>query len=156
QALQVIKDSRPDDINSIAGIEINIATSFYRLGLYEEALAIYNTILKYHVLDNYIYMNMGRANTALDKYPEALSCFRKVDAGEVPGVFNEMAYTQMKLSRFDSAAYFLDQIRFYRNSNKLNALDMGINESYRSELLVTQQKIQSALSSLQKAIIIFS
>lgn len=156
QALQIIKDSRPDDINSIAGIEINIATSFYRLGLYEEALSIYTTILKYHVLDNYIYMNMGRANTALNKYPEALSCFRKVDAGEVPGVFNEMAYTQMKLSKFDSAAYFLNQLQFYRNSNKLNALDMGINESYRSELLVNQQKIQSALSSLQKAIIIFS
>lgn len=156
QALQTIKNWQPHDTRAIVSIETNIATSFYRLGLYEEALGIYNTILKYHVFGNYIYMNMGRANAALDKYTDALACFRKVNTAEVPGVLNEMAFTQLKLFKPDSATYFLDQLQLYKKNNKLNPLDLGINESYRAELFISQKKLMPALNSLQKAITIFS
>jgi len=155
QALEIIKNQKPLKPVSVVSIETNIATSFYKLGLYDQALSIYNDALKYKIFNNYIYMNMGRANTALKKYNKALACFRKVNTREMPWVLNEIGYTQLQLGRLDSATYFLDQLQSHKNDN-LNLMDIGINESYKAELLIARQEYIPALTSLQKAIIIFS
>jgi CHAT domain-containing protein len=162
KALGIVQGRKPFDTLSAVSLETNIATSFYRLGLYRESLALYGKILQYHLFANQIYTNMGRAYAALDKYPEAMACFRKVTAARVPAVFNEMAFTQLRLGRMDSSAYFLDRLQSGKNSDKTavsfqpNGLDIGINELYRAELLATQKQYMAALASLQKAIIIFS
>ncbi|HTQ64099.1 MAG TPA: CHAT domain-containing tetratricopeptide repeat protein [Puia sp.] len=156
QAIGIIRNKKPLDTLSAVSIETNIATSYYRLGLYDEALSIYKKILKYHVYANYIYMNMGRANTALTKYAEALACFRKVSIVQLPWVLNEIAYTQLQLKRMDSASYFLDRLQTCKDRNKLSIVDMGINASYRAELFIVQKQWIPALESLQQAIIIFS
>jgi CHAT domain-containing protein len=158
KGLEIIEDKQPNDAASKASISTNIATSFYRLGQYQEALTLYRKILGYHVFSNYIYMNMGRANTALNNYPEALACFRKVNPNEVPGVLNEIAYTQLQSANPDSAAWFLDRFQSFvrKDGAKINILDMGINQSYRAELLVSQHLYAEALKRLQQAILIFS
>jgi CHAT domain-containing protein len=158
KGLEIIEDNQPFDTLSKASISTNIATSFYRLGQYHEALALYRKILGYHVFSNYIYMNMGRANTALNKYQEALSCFRKVNPNEVPGVFNEIAFTQIQIAKPDSAAWFLNRFQSFvrKDGTKINILDMGINQSYRAELFVQQHLYSAALKTLQQAILIFS
>src|ERR1035438_2411461 len=69
-----------------------------------------------------------------------------------------MAYTQLQLLRPDSAAWFLNRFQsLVRNAgNKINTLDIGINESYKAELLSGKQLYPDALKSLQNAILIFS
>ena len=58
------------------------------------------------------------------------------------------------MKRNDSTTYFLDLIK--AKTNYSNSIDIGINESYRAELLMSQEDFSSALMHLQKAIIIFS
>jgi CHAT domain-containing protein len=154
QALEILKNQKPLKSVSVVSIETNIATSFYKLGLYDQALSMYKDALKYKIFSNYIYMNMGRANTALKKYNEALACFRKVNTGEIPWVYNEVGYAQLQLQRFDSAIYFLNQL--HATTNGVNLVDIGINESYRAELLISRQDYLSAITHLQRAIGIFS
>jgi CHAT domain-containing protein len=156
RALDIVRGRQPMDTMSAVSIETNIATSYYRLGSYDESLSRYADILRYHVFANYVYMNMGRAYTALNQYREALASFRKVNAAKIPWVYNELAHTEWLLNRPDSCAYFLDRLQPYRDAGKLNRLDIGINECYRADLLNGQRQYRAALASLQKAIIIFS
>jgi CHAT domain-containing protein/Flp pilus assembly protein TadD len=155
QALEILHGEKPFDKGSVVSIQANIATSLFRLGQYKQALTIYEKILQYHVFANYIYMNMGRANSAMSNYQEALTCYRKVKSAEVPGVLNEMGYAQLQMKRYDSSMYFLDALK-RSGSNKLNELDIGVNELYRGDLMADRQDLSSALIYLQKAIGIFS
>jgi CHAT domain-containing protein len=156
RALEIIEGKQPLDAIMRVSIETNLATSFYRLGLYPEAISIYKKILKQKVSTSFIYLNMGRTLAALHKYAGALEYYRKVFPAEIPGVYNEMALTQLQLSRPDSAEYFLDKFQSYKKNTKLNKLDIGINDLYRAELFVTEKRYSEALSRLQQSIVIFS
>jgi CHAT domain-containing protein len=156
RALEIVENKKPVDTVSAVSLETNIATSFYRLGLYGESLSIYHKILSYHLGTNFIYINMGRTYAALDKYREALACFKKVNAGQAPSVLNEMAAAYLQLQRPDSCAQYLDRLVSLENKGKPNGLDIGVNESYRADLLAGRQQYEAALMSLQKAIIRFS
>ena len=156
RALEIVNGKRPFDKVSAVSIQTNIATCCYHLGLFQEALTIYNKILTYRLFTDPIYMNMGMAYTALDKYGEALACFRKVNAKKMPGVFNEMGYAEWRLHRPDSAAWCLDQWQSYTGTGLPNDLDRGTNDLYRADLLAGQQQYLTALQHLQKAIIAFA
>jgi CHAT domain-containing protein len=153
RGLEILEARQPLDTASLLGIESNMATSLYRLGLYKESLSIFHKILKYHSYTNYVYMNMGRAYAALGQYQPALACWRKVNPAQVPAVLNEMGHTQWQLGRTDSAAWFLDRLA---SGAAINELDVGINALYRADLLESRQQYMSSLASLQKAIILFS
>jgi CHAT domain-containing protein len=154
RALEIVKGRRPFDTVSAVGIETNIATSYYHLGLFREALERYNKILGYHIFADYIYLNMGMAYSSLDKYQEALNCFRKVNIKKMPRVLNEIGYAQLQLHRPDSAAWSLDQVLTPGYAASLNDLDLETNDLYRADLLAGQQLYMASLKNLQKAIII--
>jgi CHAT domain-containing protein len=156
RALRVLESKRPLDTISAVNLQTNIATSFYRLGQYGEALALYKKILGYRLNTFFIYQNMGRTYTALERYPEALNAFRKVDLNKVPGALNEMAYAQLQLHRADSSEWYLDRFQAMSVKGKVNPLDIGINRQYRADLLADQQQYKAALDELQQAIILFS
>jgi len=162
QALAIVKDRKPFDTASAVSLETNIATCFYHLGLFRESLEIYHQILVYHSADDPIYLNMGMAYASLEKYRDALGCFRKVNVQKIPGVLNEMGYALWQLQRPDSAAQCLDrfQSRAAAEGNagalKINELDLGTNELYRADLLGGRGDYLTALQRLQQAIIIFS
>ena len=158
KALGIVESKKPLDTAFAVDLQTNIATSYYHLEQFDEALAIYRKLLSYHVSSSNIYINMGNAYLGLNKYPEALSWFRKVDAVKVPAVLNEMGYAEMKLQKADSAAWFLDRLkmRLQNRTGSLDELDLGINARYRADLQASQHDFMGALASLQKAIITFS
>ncbi len=156
RALEIVEGRKPVDEVSVVSLETNIATSFYRLGQYNESLSIYNKIIRYHLGTNAIYINMGRTYAALGKYREALVYFKKVSAAKLPTVLNEIGAAYLQLQRPDSCALYLDQLLALENKSKQNALDIGANEYYRADLLAGREQFEAALVSLQKAIILFS
>ena len=158
RALAIVKSRQPFDKASAVSLQTNIATCYSRLGSYQEALSIYQTILGYHIFTDPIYLNMGMAYASLGRNEEAMSCFRKVNAGEVPAVLNEMGAAELQLQRQDSAALFLDRLQALQAGSKqsLNELDLGTNHLYRADLLALSAHYLEALDYLQKAIVSFS
>ncbi|HEY4290336.1 MAG TPA: CHAT domain-containing tetratricopeptide repeat protein [Puia sp.] len=154
QALRLVEGKKPLDKISAINLQTNIATSFYKLGLYQEALALYKKALIGHLSTNFIYINMGRTYTALEQYPQAMAAFRLVDKAKVPAVLNEMAYTQLQLHRPDSCAWFLDRLlgQEQAKAGSVNRLDIGINQLYRADLLTEQHRYKDAIASLQESI----
>jgi len=154
QALRLVEDRQPLDRMSAINLQTNIATSYYKLGFYQEALDLYKKALTGHLSTNFIYINMGRTYAALGAYPEAMAAYRMVDAVKVPAVLNEMGSTQLQLHRSDSCAWFLDKLhaRALARAGSINRLDIGINQLYRADLLTEQHKYSEALASLEEAI----
>ena len=158
QALDIIRAKRPFDNTLAIYFETNIATSYFRLGEFREALTMYKNIVRHHVIPNSIYMNMGRACTALGRYDEAMQYLRKVNIDRLPGALNEMAYTQLLAGNQSSTARYLDQMDAISQDplHSVNPLDCGISALYRSQLFTARHEYAAALGVLQKAIIIFS
>jgi CHAT domain-containing protein len=155
RALQIVKSRKIVDKPTMASLQTNIATAYYRIGMYGASLGMFRQALAYHLFQDQIYINMGRSNAELKEYEEALACFRKVDPARLPGVLNEMANVKLKELQPDSCSYFLDRFKSCVSKSN-NDLDEGFNESVRSDLFLNRGDPVRALHSLQRAINIFS
>jgi CHAT domain-containing protein/tetratricopeptide (TPR) repeat protein len=156
QALQLIENNSPLDRLGTYSIQLNMATCFYKLGNYQQALTIYQKALGYHLVPDPLYMNMGRAYAGLHQYEAALSAFKKVKITELPGVLNEMARTAMDAGNYDSAGHWLNRYRLEKKSLHSNILDDGVNELYAGDLDILIQNPASALRHFQEALNVFS
>lgn len=151
RALEIIRAERPGDRASAIHFEGNIAAANYRLGLYQQSLTQYEKLLKQRMYTSQISVNMGKAYALTGDYASAMKCFRRVDPKEVPGVYNEMANTQLLAGHLDSAGFYLDKI-----NDRFSRLDVGVNYIFRGDLLTKQGKFREALKQQQKAITILS
>lgn len=158
KALEIVKSKKPFDKISAINFENNIAASYYRQEQYGQALAIYGRLLKYGLFTSHTYANIGKSYVAMGQHEKALTCFRKVNASEVPGVYNDIAHTLLLLNRTDEAAAALSQFnsRYLSKGSKINSVDAGLYHQYTAQLLQNRQQFTAALTSLQQAIVIFS
>lgn len=158
QALNIIRQQSPINNVSAVNIQTNIATAEYKLGEYTAALDLNKAILKYNVGTDYISMNLGRTNAALNRFDDALESFRKVNPAKIPGVYNEIGLAHLYLSGYDSAAWYFDRIMQLASKpgSNINPLDIGISQLYNSYLLKNKNEYIAALNCVQDAIILFS
>jgi CHAT domain-containing protein len=158
KGLDLIRNKLPLDTLSLVSIETNVATACFRLGQYRESIGIYHSILRFGVYRDYIYLNLGRAEAAMDSSEQAMACFRRANASAVPGVLNEMAATELHQSRPDSARRYLDQFDQLIRSSKvrINTLDIGIHAFYRAAWKESQRDWEKGLGYLQQALMLFS
>ncbi|HEX6426934.1 MAG TPA: CHAT domain-containing tetratricopeptide repeat protein, partial [Niastella sp.] len=160
QALAIInkKPAKDKDATWVVNFENNIAAACYKLGLYQQAIAIYHTICSQKLFNSEIFMNMGLAYNAMGQYQQALSWFHRVNAATLPRVLNELAHTHGLLHHLDSADYYLTRFQqlLATRQTSVNTVYTGMNFFYRGDLLVQQQQYEAALQAYQQAIIVFS
>ena len=156
QALRLIESKQKADALITYSLRLNTATCYYKLGLYKQALDIYQSCLSYQQVKDPLYMNMGRAYAGLHQYNEALTYFKKVSIPLVPGVLNEMAKASLESGNVDSASFWLSLYQNKKTIFHTNELDDGVNELYSADLALYQSNPIPALNHLQQALIIFS
>lgn len=157
-ALEIIHKKPATDAAWVVNIQNNIAAACYKLGLYQQAIAIYQTICSQKLFTSQIFLNMGLAYKAMGNYKQALAWFHRINAATLPRVYNELGHTHGLLHQLDSADYYLTRFEKAPASSKANpnSIYYGMNHYYRGELLVQQQRYEAALQAYQQAIIIFS
>jgi len=156
RALEIVRSERPTDRVSAMNFDNNIAGSQYKLGLYASALTLYDSLLRFGVSSSQLYFNIGKCYGGLGDQEKALGFFRRVDAGKLPGVYNEMAYAHLVRGQKDSALFYLDQWLDHVDRAQQSRTDSGINALYRSQVLVAKGAPDAALPFLQQAISTFS
>jgi CHAT domain-containing protein/tetratricopeptide (TPR) repeat protein len=156
RALEIVRAERPADRVSAMNFDNNIAGSQYKLGLYASALTLYDSLLRFGVSSSQLYFNIGKCYGGLGDQEKALGFFRRVDAGKLPGVYNEMAYAHLVRGQKDSALFYLDQWLDHVDRAQQSRTDSGINALYRSQVLVAKGATDAALLFLQQAISTFS
>ena len=156
RALEITQKDRPADKISAMNFKNNIAGSQYKLGLYAQALEMYNSLLRFGIASPQLYFNIGKCEMGLADYPKALASFRKVDPLKLPVVYNELGYVQFLLKKYDSALAYLDKWPPRGSGTQQSRTDTGINVLYRAELLAAGNRPDLALLFVQKAIGTFS
>ncbi|MBC8034715.1 MAG: CHAT domain-containing protein, partial [Chitinophagaceae bacterium] len=152
-ALEVLYKDQASDAIAAIPFENNVAISLFKLGMYREAVQIYQKLLARRVFSDQIYLNMGKTLFALHEPYKALENFRKVNPDKVPGLLNEMALAHLELGKVDSALFFLGQ---FDRRNNTGYIDRGVNKVYKARTLLARQQYNQALPLLQEAIILFS
>jgi CHAT domain-containing protein len=158
QALEIINKRPPKDATWVVNIENNMAASSYKLGQYQQAIAIYKTICSQKVFTSQIFLNLGLAYKAMGDYQQALHWFHQVNTTTLPRVFNELAHTHLLLQHPDSTGYYLQRFAHSTSPYKAppNSMYTGMYHLYRGDWFIEQQQYNAALQSLQQAIIVFS
>jgi CHAT domain-containing protein len=156
RALGIIRSERPNDKASDINFSNNIASCLYKLGAYRQSIDLYRLLIGNGIFSSQLYLNMGKSYIELKDYDSAMIYFRQVQSLEVPGVFNEMAYTQFLLGKNDSALFFLDKWSKQTSLSSRNKLDAGVNDLYRGQVLMSKDHPIEAMNAFQRAIITFS
>jgi CHAT domain-containing protein len=158
QGLEISNRNPHKNAAGVVSLENNIAAACYKLGLYQQAIAIYQTISSQKVLNSEIFTNMGIAYKAMGQYKQALACFYQVNTAMLPHVYNELGHTHGLLHHIDSANYYLNRFQQQGKIHQTNSNNTftGIHFLYRGDLLVQQQQYEAALNAYQQAIIVFS
>jgi CHAT domain-containing protein len=157
QALDIISKKPVKDDPWVPNIENNMAAASYKLGQYQQAIAIYKTICSQKRFTSQIFLNLGLAYKAMGNYQQALHWFHQVNTTTLPRVFNELAHTHLLLQHPDSTGYYLQRFASTGTGNAApNNTYMGMYHLYRGDWLIYQQQYEAALQSLQQAIIVFS
>jgi CHAT domain-containing protein len=155
-ALEIIKKDQRDCVSCAVNIENNIAAACYKLGQYQQAIAIYESICSRNLFTSQIFLNMGLAYKAMGQYKQALQWFRKVNAPGLPRVYNEIAHTHLLMDNIDSAEYFLNQFHKAPIEGKArpNSIYYGMHHLYDGEVCIKRKQYEAALPELQQAIIV--
>jgi CHAT domain-containing protein len=155
-ALEIINKNPNKDASWVVNIENNIAAACYKLGQYEQAISIYQTICSRNIFTSQIFLNMGLAYKAMGNYKEALKWFRKVNAPALPRVYNEIAHAHLLMNDPDSAAYFLNLFHKVPVDGKArpNSIYYGMHHLYDGEVCIKRKQYEAALPELQQAIIV--
>ena len=156
RALDITRVERPNDKASDINFNNNIASCLYKLGAYRQSIDLYMQLIGKGIFSSQLYLNMGKSYVELKDYAYAMIYFRQVQAQEVPGVFNEMAYTQFLLGNNDSALFFLDKWSGETSTAGQNKMDAGVNDLYRGQVLMSKGHPVEAMNALQRAILTFS
>jgi CHAT domain-containing protein len=156
RALEIVHKQKPDDEISSANFKNNIASCLYKLGEYRQSLTIYTDLLQSGHSSDQIYFNVGRSFVAIGNIGQAMANYQKVRTTIIPGVLNEMAYAQYLQKKMDSALYYLDAWKSTVDSSQKTRIDAGLNDLYRTQVLVAKGESAQAVSFLQQAIITFS
>jgi CHAT domain-containing protein len=156
RALGIIRQERPNDKASAINFNNNIASCLYKLGAYRESIGLYTQLIGQGIFSSQLYLNVGKSYIELNDYAKAMLNFRRVLPQEVPGVFNEMAYTQFLMGRYDSAMILLDQWSRMTPPSMQTKLDAGVNHLYLAQVEIAKGRQIEAMKSLQQAIVSFS
>ena len=60
QALRIVEAIKPSDIRIAYSLQLNMATCFYKLGLYEQALSLYRKVMRYQLLSDPLVSEYGQ------------------------------------------------------------------------------------------------
>jgi CHAT domain-containing protein/tetratricopeptide (TPR) repeat protein len=156
RALDVIRQERPNDRASVINFSNNIASCLYKLGDYQASIDLYTRLIGNGIFSSQLYFNLGKSYIELRDYANAMTWFRQVRPGDVPDVYNEMAYTQFLLGKNDSSLAFLDQWSHISDPAARTSLDAGVNDLYRGQVLMAIHHPDEGMKAFQQAIITFS
>lgn len=157
-ALEIIKKDPHKDVSWMVNIENNIAAASYKLGHYQQAISIYQSIYSRNIFTSQIFLNMGLAYKAMANYKEALQWFRRVNAPTLPRVYNEIAHTHLLMHNTDSGAYYLSLFHNLPGDakSKLNSIYYGMHHLYDGEVSIQRKQYEAALTDIQQAIMVLS
>jgi CHAT domain-containing protein/Tfp pilus assembly protein PilF len=154
KALSIVEEKRPVNIFFVINYKNNIATALMKLGLYDQALEIFQELLKYPNPGSELLYNTGNTYFEEGNYPLALNYVRRVrnmDFERYSSLVKIFIYTH----QYDSAQFYLGKARnfYFENKSIAPRITYGIIMKYSGDLKAAAGNNMSALKDYQESII---
>jgi tetratricopeptide (TPR) repeat protein len=157
KALDLLQPSHPYYRSLAVNYKINLAAIQVRLRQYDEADAIYQSLIAFNEHGSEIDHNRGLIRLRTGRPAEAMRFFSRVRYGNLSdaGLANDMASACIDLHRYDSAHAFLDSATARNNRYGSGATggQRGITDKLRGDIDVATGNAARALRHYQEAII---
>ncbi len=154
KALSLVEAKKPSNIFFIINYKNNIATALMKLGRYNEALGIFNELLKYENPADELLYNTGNTYYETKNYSYALKYLRKIRNMDFEKYIS-LTKIFIRNQQFDSASIYLNRAKnvYQDRKNIVPLVTYGIIMKYSGDLKVAAGKTLEALRDYQSAII---
>ncbi len=132
----------------------NIATAYMKLGRYEQALEIFESLLAYGNPPDELLYNTGNTYFEMGDYQQARKWL-----GQIRNMafekYSSLTKIFIRLQEYDSAAFYLAKANnlYLMNNHVASRVTLGIIQKYSGDLNVARGKPEQALKDYQQAII---
>ena len=154
KALSIVEAHPSPEAYFIVNYKNNIASAYRKLGANEQALAIYQSLLRYHIRQDEVMHNIGVVYLAQGKYSEAIHYLEKLPYQTI-SKSNDLASAWLALNNTDSSAHWLDLAdRQYQSiGSPTKYFDYAITLERRGDWFMQKGAPEQALKNYQQAIV---
>ncbi len=154
KALTLVEERKPLNVFFVVNYKNNIATALMKLGFYDQALVIFNELLKYPNPSDVLLFNTGNTYFEKANYPEALKYLHQIRDLNFDK-YSSLIKIFIRIKEYDSAGYYLTKAnRVYSENKRLaTTLTLGILQKYSGDIKAATGNFTSALSFYQLAIL---
>lgn len=160
KAIAVLALSNPTNYELLVNYRMNIGSMLIKLGEFERAKIIFESLLQYQVYKNEILHNTGIIYQELGSHTNALNTFRKIAYGKSRrniDLYYNLAKVFHQLNKPDSANHYLARAKVENeiwNGNK-KTLNGGLINKFEGDILVKMGRLKEAIKCYQLALIQF-
>ncbi len=153
KAISTLTGHKTYDVSFLVIYKNNLASAFKKLKRYNDALAIYQGLLAYHVQTDQLLHNVGSAYLAMGESAQAITYLAQVKYTDQKK-FNDLGRAYFEQKDYANASLFLQKaadINTTANHGHRNT-DYGITLKYFGDLWFEKGQTQQALAYYQKSI----
>src|SRR5205814_3191051 len=157
KALSLLSTSDPSYVPLMINYKINVASISVKLGQYEEAKEIFQSLLTFKTYENEIWHNLGIIDNHLGKFAEAVADLKKVKYSNNPRTIDldyNLATAFDSLHQKDSVLLYIQKAsadnRILNGNSKNTA--WGLTLKFRGDQTTREKKYAQALSLYQQAV----
>jgi len=129
----------------------NIASAMRKLRNYDEALAIYQSLLPYGIETNGLLHNIGDTYLGKSDYKKAIKYLHSTTYS-TQIKYNDLGFAYLNLGQYDSARYFLEKALAISEQDG-KSIAKGVSLSHMGKLKLKEEKLPEALEYYQRSII---
>ena len=129
----------------------NIASAMRKSRNYDQALAIYQSLLPYGIETNGLLHNIGDTYLGKGDYKKAIKYLHSTTYS-TQIKYNDLGFAYLKLRQYDSARYFLEKALAISGQDG-KSIAKGVSLSHMGKLKFEEEKPQEALEFYQRSII---
>ncbi|TFF36111.1 CHAT domain-containing protein [Mucilaginibacter psychrotolerans] len=153
KALAVLNSHKQIDQALLVPYKSNLASAYRRLKRYSEALALYKSILSYHIESDKINHNIGSLYLAMGNTKEALNYLNKVGYQDIRKLNDQGNAYLLQSDTAKALDYLKKATELHKKTNgRHKSSDYGITLKYLGDLYLRQNQFVKSLNYYQQAI----
>lgn len=153
KAIALAESSKPLNIGLLVNYKNNLASVLRKQNANAEAIALYQSLLKYQSNTSELLHNIGSAYLSQGDYEKAIYYLKSVRYND-QNKFNDLGLAYLQLKKTDSAKYFLGQaasLNQRSNAGRKNT-QAGLTHKYTGDYYLAIGKYNEALTEYHAAI----
>jgi len=152
KAISLAASKKPVDINLVVTYKNNIASSWLKLGAYNQALELYRQLLNFRFNVDQLYINISLVYLQQGDAQQALKFLRQVKQNNFIK-YNNLSRAFISIGRYDSARYYNQlALNGVQATQGARSADYALALKYAGDIYCAAGKLHEGIQNYQSAL----